>query len=73
MTLNIQELKQIRNSLGWTLCDLSEKAGISVASICRIEKLKGGIRLDTLETLLNTMGYHLEIVKDEPKTDCPWM
>ena len=55
-----KEIKVWRESKGWTRYQLSKHSGVQEISIKRIEE-GAGLRLDTLDKLLNAMGLELGI------------
>lgn len=60
--MNIDELKQLRDSRGYSIRKLSELSGVSFSLIAAIER--GEVtspRIDTVEKLLKVFGKHLEI------------
>lgn len=54
-------LRSLRNQRGWSMKTMSEKSGVSAVAIWRVETERGGINMYTLERLLETLGYHLEV------------
>ena len=55
-----REIKALREAKGWTRYQLSKHSGVQEISIKRIEE-GAGLRLDTLDKLLDAMGLELGI------------
>ncbi len=55
-----REIKAWREARGWTRYQLSKHSGVQEIRIKRIEE-GAGLRLDTLNKLLNAMGLELGI------------
>lgn len=56
-----EQLVQMRKSCGLTQRQLAEKAGIVQPHIARLESAKQLPKLDTLYTIVESLGYSLEI------------
>lgn len=56
-----REIKAWREARGWTIYQLSKHSGVQEISIKRIEEGAAGLRLDTLQKLLDAMGLELGI------------
>ncbi len=56
------KIREAREKAGLTLRALAEKTGLTYSHIARIEKGEHNVSLDTLATLLNTLGLSFEIV-----------
>lgn len=56
-----REIKAWREARGWTRYQLSKHSGVQEISIKRIEEGAAGLRLDTLDKLLDAMGLELDI------------
>jgi predicted transcriptional regulator len=50
MTINIKQIRAARGFLNWTQADLAKKAGLSQATVCRMEDPRYTARPDTIET-----------------------
>ena len=55
-----REIKALREAKGWTRYQISKHSGVQEISIKRIEE-GAGLRLDTLDKLLDAMGLELGI------------
>ena len=69
--LNIQ-IKNLRKKLGLTQIDFAKRAGIGLRFLRELEQGKPTIRLDKLCKVLDFLGVHLEIKRNEninPKTE----
>ncbi len=62
-------IRSCRKYRGWTQRALAAKAGISAPTVVGIEQGTRSPTAYTFETLLNTMGFGLKIVKLEDETD----
>lgn len=64
--LDFKTIKTIRNSQNVSLLDLEAKTGIQHSNISQIENRKrDGVTLRTVERILEPLGYHLEMVKND--------
>lgn len=52
-------LRECRKHRGVTQRDLAKRSGVPTSTICNIEGGKVNPRYDTLELLLNSIGYEL--------------
>jgi len=59
----MKTLIEIREEQGLSQRDLAKKAGVKQPSIARLERLVTTPKIDTLNELLDPMGYKLAIVK----------
>ena len=55
-------IKTERESLGWSIYQLSKESGVQIIHISRIEKGELNARFDTIEKLLHAMGKSLAVV-----------
>ena len=62
-------LRSLRQSLGWSLDDLAERAALSPSTISRIETGKRTISLDVLVPLARAMHVDLESLLDDGTPD----
>jgi len=67
--LNTREIIcDCRDSLKWTRVRLSEKSGVSIDTIVKVEKKRGhNVSVNIFEKLLNAMGYELKVVRKDMK------
>ena len=56
------KIRQLRREKHMTKRELAEITGTQIGHIGRIEEGKYAIRIETLVTILNALGYKLEIV-----------
>jgi transcriptional regulator with XRE-family HTH domain len=57
------DLKELRNKRGLTIDEVCEKSGINRGNLSSIENNKRIPRVDTLEKILNALGYELTVRK----------
>lgn len=58
-------VKRQRQKMFMTQLDLSEQAGITQATLCRLERGQKSVHLDTMVKLLNSLGGQLVIETPE--------
>lgn len=63
-TINIQ-IKDLRKKLGLTQIDFAKRAGIGLRFLRELEQGKTTIRLDKLNQVLDFLGMHLELKRNE--------
>jgi len=61
-----KEMGKLRKNIKLTQVELSKKTRVGLRLIRYIEQGGKNFRYDKLDVLLNFLGYHLEIEKDEP-------
>ncbi len=64
LSINIQ-IKNLRKKLGLTQIDFAKRAGVGLRFLRELEKGKTTIRLDKLNQVLDFLGIHLELMRDE--------
>lgn len=57
-----EKIRQLRREKNMTTRELAEISGTQIGHIWRIEEGKYAIRFETLVTILDALGYKLEIV-----------
>lgn len=63
---DFKAIRTIRNEQNVTLTQLEEKTGIRHSNISQIEnRKKDGVTLRTVERIIEPLGYHLEMVKND--------
>ncbi len=62
--LNIQ-IKFLRKQLGLTQVDFAKRAGIGLRFLRELEQGKTTVRLDKLNQVLDFLGVHLELKRNE--------
>ena len=66
----LQALKDAREQSGLKQRQVSEMTGISQSTIARLETFTHIPRVDTVQTILNALGYRLAVVKIEEDKPC---
>lgn len=62
--INIQ-IKNLRKKLGLTQIDCAKRAGIGLRFLRELEQGKATVRLDKLNQVLDFLGMHLELKRNE--------
>jgi len=62
--INIQ-IKNLRKQLGLTQVDFARRAGIGLRFLRELEQGKPTVRLDKLNQVLDFLGMHLELKRNE--------
>lgn len=55
-------LRQVRESRGLSQRELGIRAGTSQAAICKLESQRANPRIQTLQRVVEAMGYTLQVV-----------
>jgi len=63
-TINNQ-IKSLRKKLGLTQVDFAKRAGVGLRFLRELERGKTTIRLDKLNQVLDFLGLHLELMRNE--------
>lgn len=63
-TINIQ-IKNLRKKIMLTQIDFAKRAGVGLRFLRELESGKTTVRLDKLNQVLDFLGFHLEIVRNE--------
>ena len=66
MNLN-EQIKELRKGAGLTQVEFARRAGLGLRFIRELEQGKSTVRLDKLNQVLEFLGYHLEVKRNEPK------
>ena len=61
MTDTGQIVKMLRKSMGWTVPQLAEKAGISANTVANVER-GSNCTILVFDSLVEAMGYEIEIL-----------
>ena len=61
------EIKNLRKKLGLTQIEFAKRAGIGLRFLRELEQGKMSVRLDKLFQVVNFLGYHLELKRNEYK------
>lgn len=59
------QIKQLRKKLGLTQIDFAKRAGVGLRFLRELEQGKSTIRLDKLNRVLDFLGFHLELKRNE--------
>lgn len=62
--INIQ-IKNLRKKIGLTQIDFAKRAGVGLRFLRELESGKTTVRLDKLNQILDFLGFHLEMVRNE--------
>lgn len=52
-------IRELRKERGLTQVQLAEYSGVTFATINKLENEKGGVKLETVEKVLSTLGHEL--------------
>ena len=63
------QIKDLRKKLGLTQIDFAKRAGIGLRFLRELERGKTTVRLDKLNQVLDFLGYHLELKRNEPENE----
>lgn len=67
MTNIITQIKDQRKKIGLTQVEFAKRAGVGLRFLRELEQGKQTIRMDKLLQVLDFLGFHLEIKKNEPQ------
>ncbi len=59
------QIKKLRKKLGLNQVDFARRSGVGLRFLRELEKGKTTVRLDKLNQVLDFLGLHLEIARDE--------
>ncbi len=62
--INIQ-IRNLRKKLGLNQIDFAKRAGVGLRFLRELEKGKPTVRLDKLNQVLDFLGVHLELARNE--------
>lgn len=66
-TLNIAaKIKELRKKIGLSQIEFAKRVGVGLRFIRELEQGKQTVRMDKLTQVLEFLGYHLEVKKNEP-------
>jgi len=63
-TVNL-EIKSLRRKLGLNQVEFAKRAGIGLRFLRELEQGKISVRLDKLFQVVNFLGYHLELKRND--------
>lgn len=64
LSINIQ-IKKLRKKLGLTQVNFAKRAGVGLRFLRELEEGKPTVRLDKLNQVLDFLGVHLELARNE--------
>jgi y4mF family transcriptional regulator len=59
------QIKKLRKNLGLNQVDFAKRSGVGLRFLRELEKGKTTVRLDKLNQVLDFLGLHLEIARNE--------
>lgn len=60
-----ESIKQLRKNTGLNQIEFAKRVGVGLRFLRELEQGKGTVRLDKVNQVLEFLGYHIEVVKDE--------
>jgi len=60
-----EQIKQLRRKSGLTQVEFSKRSGVGLRFLRELEQGKATVRLDKVNKVLEFLGYHLELKKNE--------
>jgi len=64
LPINIQ-IKKLRKELNLTQTDFAKRAGVGLRFLRELERGKPTVRLDKLNQVLDFLGVHIELIRNE--------
>lgn len=61
------QIKELRKKIGLTQVEFAKRAGVGLRFLRELEQGKATVRMDKLVRVLDFLGYHLELRKNEAK------
>ena len=61
------QVKKLRKKIGLTQIEFAKRAGVGLRFLRELEQGKMTVRLDKLMQVLDFLGYHLELTRNEPQ------
>jgi len=61
------QIKMLRKKNSLTQIEFAKRAGVGLRFLRELEQGKATIRMDKLMQVLNFLGYHLELKRNEPQ------
>ena len=66
--MNLSEhIQELRKKAGLTQVEFAKRVGVGLRFVRELEQGKSTIRLDKLNQVLEFLGCHLEVKRNEPK------
>lgn len=63
----IFQIKELRKKIGLTQVEFAKRVGVGLRFLRELEQGKTTVRMDKLTQVLDFLGYHLELKKNEPR------
>ena len=60
-----KKIKSLRRQSGLTQSEFAKRVGVGLRFIRDLEQGKATVRLDKVNKVLEFLGHHLEVIKDE--------
>lgn len=60
-----EQIKQLRKKSGLTQVEFSKRSGVGLRFLRELEQGKATVRLDKVNKVLDFLGYHLELKRNE--------
>ncbi len=60
------QIKELRKKNGLTQVEFAKRVGVGLRFLRELEQGKSTVRMDKLIQVLDFLGYHLELKKNEP-------
>ena len=67
----ISQIKDLRKRNGLTQIEFAKRVGVGLRFLRELEQGKTTVRMDKLMQVLDFLGYHLELKKNEPQLPAP--
>ena len=61
------QIRNLRKKNGLTQIEFAKRAGVGLRFLRELENGKMTIRMDKLMQVLDFLGYHLELIRNEPQ------
>lgn len=62
-----EQIKQLRKKAKLTQVEFSKRSGVGLRFLRELEQGKATVRLDKVNKVLEFLGYHLELKRNEPR------
>lgn len=61
----VSQIKELRKKIGLNQVEFAKRAGVGLRFLRELEQGKATVRMDKLACVLDFLGYHLELKKNE--------
>ncbi|MEA3222653.1 MAG: helix-turn-helix transcriptional regulator [Thermodesulfobacteriota bacterium] len=61
------QIKKLRKNIGLTQIEFAKRAGVGLRFLRELENGKMTVRMDKLMQVLDFLGYHIELKRNEPQ------